>query len=154
MAGVPTQVLHAVRCDWPLPSFAWSRAACAFALHAEIPCLLWNCGRGGPAACLGVLGCARPLTDMDFTKRPRRRALPAERNLSIENFYLRTLFSMTSCADPCILLGELPRTHTHSTPRSCSMQPAVAPRSCHLAPQGTTWLHWRASCQRLRLLKF
>ena len=107
-------VLHAVPCDWPLPSFAWSRAACAFALHAEIPYLLWNCGRGGPAACLGVLGCARPLTDMDFTKRPRRRALPAERNLSIEKFYLRTLFSMTSRADPCILLGELPRTHTHT----------------------------------------
>ena len=108
-------VLHAVPCDWPLPSFAWSRAACAFALHAEIPYLLWNCGRGGPAACLGVLGCARPLTDMDFTKRPRRRALPAERNLSIENFYLRTLFSMTSCADPCILLGELPpRPQFHS----------------------------------------
>ena len=41
-------VLHAVPCDWPLPSFAWSRAACAFALHAEIPYLLWNCGEVAP----------------------------------------------------------------------------------------------------------
>ena len=132
-------VLHAVPCDWPLPSFAWSRAACAFALHAEIPYLLWNCGRGGPAACLGVLGCARPLTDMDFTKRPRRRALPAERNLSIEKFYLRTLFSMTSCADPCILLGELPRTHTHRFE-------FLQAHSVHLAVWSRSWSTLPRAC--------
>ena len=85
------------------------------ALRAPSHCTLKYhtcCGIVGEVAPQHVWGCwvAHVLSPTWISRKDHAGA--AERNLSIENFYLRTLFSMTSCADPCILLGELPRTHT------------------------------------------